>query len=111
MAAIFWSLLIFAVLGALVAFIIWINRVSFASTADLPIFRKSLFRAVVLTLTCGIGIIGGEGFALPGPLLGALIFYNGPKYYAITAIYPAAAWFLFFFIGHLVASFFSRNKV
>lgn len=61
-------------------------------------FPRAAYRATVRALAFGIGIVGREGFALPGPLIGALFFFNGAKYYWWTALIPAAFWIFVFFI-------------
>ena len=59
-------------------------------------------RALINTLCFGIGVIGGEGFGLPGPITGALIFYNGPNFYLYTAIYPFVFWLALFIVGQYI---------
>jgi len=61
---------------------------------------RVISRSIISTLCFGVGIIGGEGFGLPGPILGALIFYNGPNFYLYTAIIPFIFWFFVFFSWH-----------
>lgn len=74
-----------------------VSRV-FSATEAWRLAPQALARAAICTAVYGVGIVGGEGFALPGPLLAALIFYNGPKYYPYTALLPAAGWTTFFFV-------------
>ncbi len=70
------------------------------STEDASFSKRVFSRSIISTLCFGVGIIGGEGFGLPGPILGALIFYNGPKFYSYTAIIPFVFWLLVFFLWH-----------
>ena len=74
-----------------------------------PVIRI-IFRSLISTLCFGIGVVGGEGFALPGPILAALIFYNGPHYYPYTAILPFAGFLITFVIINMMGLYIEKRK-
>lgn len=67
-----------------------------------PVVRI-LVRAFLNTLCFGVGVIGGDGFGLPGPITAALIFYNRFPLYLYTAIYPFIFWFALFLLGQYIS--------
>lgn len=74
-----------------------------------PVVRV-IFRSLISTLCFGIGVVGGEGFALPGPILAALIFYNGPHYYPYTAILPFFGFLILFVIINMMGLYIEKRK-
>lgn len=98
------GILLLVLVGIAIYIAIKVNRRVYRATEDFPRSKKILFRTLSLTFTYGIGIIGGEGFGLPGPLIGALIFYNSSKYYWMTALAPALIWFIIFLIWQVVST-------
>ncbi len=83
----------------------WLRRVVIRKTEQASFLARVPARSLLTTLCFGIGIIGGEGFALPGPILGALIFYNGLKFYPYTAIAPFIFFLALFFFLHAIGYF------
>jgi hypothetical protein len=98
------GIFLIVLVGIVIYIAIKVNGRVYRATEHLPRSKKILFRTLSLTFTYGIGIIGGEGFGLPVPLIGALIFYNGPKYYWMTALVPAMIWFFIFLIWQFVST-------
>lgn len=78
----------------------WLRGTVIRATEQASFLARVPARSLLTTLCFGIGIIGGEGFGLPGPILGALIFYNGPKFYLYTAVAPFIFWLALAFAFH-----------
>lgn len=78
----------------------WLRGAVIRSTEQASFWARVPARSLFTTLCFGIGIIGGEGFGLPGPILGALIFYNGSKFYLYTAVVPFIFWLALAFAFH-----------
>jgi len=72
-------------------------------------FISAIVRSLVKTLCYGVGIMGTQGFALPAPLLPAMIF-NDYNYWLQIAFIPFLFWFTAFSIGEVLKWLTSRNK-
>ncbi len=79
-------------------------------TATSKPVARVIFRSLISTLCFGIGVVGGEGFALPGPILAALVFYNGPYYYPYTAILPFFGFLILFIIINTMGLYIKKRE-
>lgn len=69
-----------------------------ASNSMVRVAGRSLFS----TLCFGVGIVGGEGFGLPGPILLAMVVDIGSNLYLHTVVVPFVLWFVIFAIAHSI---------
>jgi len=102
-------------MGFIVFVLLWISfffirtKVKRA-TEDSDLFTRVFFRSIMAALCFGIGIIGGEGFALPGPIFASLVLNSGLNIYLYTSILPFAFWFMLFAIWHTFDCIQSRRN-